>query len=56
MIPPIRLGDVGGDPPCWQEYGEIPPQGGPSADKEGISEANQWELGIPPSLGRRREI
>ena len=33
MIPPIRLGDVGGDPPGWQESGEIPPQGGPPADR-----------------------
>ena len=32
----LRVGDVGHDTAHWEDFGRIPPQGGPQADREAI--------------------
>ena len=38
----IRVVDVGNDTVHWEGFGQIPPQGGPKADRETTSERTRW--------------
>ena len=47
----VRVGDVGHYPTHWEDFGRIPPQGGPQADGEATSTRKGQCMGIPPSGG-----
>ena len=42
---------MGDDTPYWDNFGRIPRQGGPQADREATLEREGWRMGIPPAGG-----
>ena len=44
--------DMGDDPPHWNIFGRVQPQGGPQPDRGETSVREEQRTGIPPSGGR----
>ena len=48
----VQVGDVSDDTPHWEDFGQIPLQAGPHADREATSKRTERRMGIPPAGGR----
>ena len=47
----LWVGDVGNDTMHWEGFGQIPPQGGPKADRETTPERTGLWMGVSPTGG-----
>ena len=45
----VWFGDAGKDTTHWEEFGRIPPQGGPKADGMATTDEYCWEVGVSPA-------
>ena len=47
----VWVGDVVDVPMYWEDFGRIPPQGGPQTDGTATTEGTRWYVGLSPSGG-----
>ena len=53
---PLQILDVGGEPPALLGHWGVPPQGGKPSDWGATSEADRWNMGVPPVEEATRDV